>query len=75
MTGIADERVVVTVEDQHLPMIETVANALRLAGMNVTNVMPTVGTITGEVSHANMIALAKVAGVVAVEPDQEMNTI
>lgn len=69
------ERVVVTVEDQHLPTIQAVANALRTAGMNVTNVMATAGVITGEVSQANMNALATVPGVVAVEPDQEMHAI
>ncbi len=75
MAGIVDQRVVVTVEDQHLSTIQTVASALRLAGMNITNVMPTVGIITGEVPHAKLIALAKVAGVAAVELDQEMNTV
>jgi hypothetical protein len=65
----------VTVADQHLPTIQAVANALRSAGIKVTNVMPTAGIITGEVSHVNMHAVATVSGVVAVEPDQEMHAI
>ena len=58
-----------------LPAIQSVANALRSAGMNVTNEIPKVGVIAGEVSQANMQALAAVPGAVAVEPDQEMYAI
>ncbi|WP_250123569.1 hypothetical protein [Chroococcidiopsis sp. CCMEE 29] len=69
------ERVVVTVDDQHLPTIHSVAVALQSAGMQVDNVMPTVGIITGEVSQTKMAALESVPGVAAVELDQEMHAI
>lgn len=75
MADPTNEQVVVTVNDQHLATIQTVANALRSAGMTVTNVMPTTGVITGEVSKANLSSLTSVPGVDAVEPDQEMHAI
>lgn len=75
MADATVEQVVVTVDVQHLPTIHAVATALRSAGMNVTNVMPTAGIITGDVQQANMNALKTVPGVVAVEPDQEMHAI
>jgi hypothetical protein len=69
------ERVVVTVHDQHLPTIQSVAQALQTAGLRITNVLPTTGIITGEVSSQDMHALATVPGVVSVEPDREMHAI
>jgi hypothetical protein len=69
------EPVLVTVDDQHLAAIQTVVDALRLAGLQVTNVMPTTGIISGKVSHDKRQALASVPGVAAVEPDEEMHAI
>ena len=69
------QHVTVTVDDAHLATIQSVADALRTAGMHVTNVMPTSGIITGEVSPARVNSLATVTGVAAVEPDQEMHAI
>jgi len=69
------ERVIVTVQDQHIPAIQSVANALQSAGMHVTNVLPAAGVITGEVGPAQKQALTTVAGGAAVEADQEMHTM
>ena len=75
MSDITVQRVVVTVDDQHLPTIQAVANALQSAGMQVATVMPTTGVITGEVSLDQMQVLKSISGVVDVEPDQEMHAI
>lgn len=69
------ECVVVTVDDQYLPKIQSVVVALQLAGMQVDNVMATVGIITGQISQSKMQSLLSVPGVAAVELDQEMRAI
>lgn len=75
MANANTQRVVVTIEDQYLPTIENVAQALRSAGLSVSQVLPLSGTITGEISRAQLSALTEVGGVVAVEPDDEMHAI
>jgi hypothetical protein len=75
---MADEslqRVVVTVDDQHLPAIQGVADALQLAGLQITSVLPTTGIITGEISQASVKELRSVPGVASIEPDQEMRAM
>ena len=69
------QRVIVTIQDSHVPKIRSVANALKRAGLNVTNIMPTVGIITGEIEAASIERLSAVAGVLAVEPDREVRAI
>ena len=75
MADASVSRVVVTIDDQHLPAVHSVADALRAAGMQVTGVLPTSGIITGEVPQANMHTLASVPGVISVEPDGEMRAV
>jgi len=72
MTKEATAHVVVTVNDKHLPTIKSVAKALKAAGLSGINQMPTVGIITGECKQSQMHELKNVAGVEAVEVDQEM---
>lgn len=69
------ERILVTVDDQHVGAIESVAAALRAAGMTISNVMSTTGIITGEVTPDTMKSLAVLPGVKAIEPDEEMHAI
>ena len=45
------QRIVVTIDDQHLPEIQAIASSLRTAGMRVDNVLSVTGIITGEVSQ------------------------
>ncbi len=75
MSDPSVERVIVTVNEQHLPTIQSVAKALQAAGMNVTNVMPTTGIITGEVSPAHRQHCKAIPGVADVESDGEMHAI
>lgn len=69
------ERVIVTVDEQHLAEIQTVASALQSAGMQVEQVLSSTGIITGKVPLSGIPALKSIAGVVDVETDQEMQAI
>ncbi|MCE2697176.1 MAG: hypothetical protein PX483_00200 [Nostocales cyanobacterium LE14-WE4] len=69
------QRIVVTIDDQHLPEIQAIASSLRTAGMRVDNVLSVTGIITGEVSQIRINELRDVSGVADVEPDQEMQAI
>ena len=75
MANETPERIIVTVADGQLGSINTVADALRAAGMQVGGVQPTVGIISGEAAPSKMAALRNVPGVAAVEPDEEMHAI
>ena len=69
------ERIVVTVDDQNLRVIESVVAGLQSAGMNVDRVLPVTGIITGEVARSKLEQLRSVPGVAGVEVDQEMRAI
>jgi len=69
------QRIVVTIDDQHLPEIQAIASSLRTAGMRVDNVLSVTGIITGEVSQIRINELRDVSGVADVEPDEEMQAI
>ncbi len=62
-------RVTVTVDDDYLAEADQVADRLRAAGMNVEQVLPTVGIITGVVNTAQRPAIAATPGVAAVEDE------
>jgi hypothetical protein len=70
-----NDRVIVTVEDQHLPTIHAVVQALQAAGMQVSNVLSNSGIVTGQVPQGKRSALSAVPGVAAVETDGEMHAI
>jgi hypothetical protein len=69
------ERIIVSVDDQNLPVIQSVATALESAGMKVNEVLPVIGIITGEVAQSKLEGLKSVPGVASVEIDQEMQAI
>lgn len=69
------ERIIVTVDDQNLPVIESVVTALQSAGMKVDEVLPVIGIITGEVALSKLEQLKSVTGVAGVEVDREMQAI
>ncbi|MEG3841242.1 hypothetical protein [Microcoleus sp. herbarium14] len=69
------ERIIVTVDDENLPVIESVVAGLQSAGMNVDRVMPVTGIITGEVSRSKLEGLRSVPGVAGVEVDSQMQAI
>ena len=63
--------ITVTVHDDHLGRIEALADQLRAAGMQVDQVLSSIGIITGEVTDAQRRAIAGLPGVAAVENQQE----
>jgi enamine deaminase RidA (YjgF/YER057c/UK114 family) len=69
------ERIIVTVDDQNLPVIQSVVTALESAGMTVDQVLPVTGIITGAVSPSKLEGLKSVPGVAGVEVDREMQAI
>jgi hypothetical protein len=75
MPNTAAQRVVVTVNEQALTNIQSVVKALQDAGLQVSNVLATTGIVTGSIDTAKRPELNKVAGVAAVEADQEMRAI
>jgi hypothetical protein len=69
------ERIIVSVDDQNLPVIQSVVTALEAAGMKVNEVLPVIGIITGEVAKSKLEGLKSVTGVANVEIDREMQAI
>ncbi|HET7326678.1 MAG TPA: hypothetical protein VFJ14_05255 [Nocardioidaceae bacterium] len=64
-------RVSVTIADEHLAEIESVAGALRDRGMEVEHVHDALGIITGSMPDDSRQALTAVDGVASV--DEEMH--
>lgn len=62
--------ITVTVDDDHLDRIEDVADQLRASGVQVHQVLGSVGIITGEVTDAARPAITQVPGVASVEDQQ-----
>lgn len=58
-----------SVDDEHLPSIGAVAEALRERGLDVAQVLDGVGVITGEVADDRRGALQEVPGVLSVDAD------
>jgi hypothetical protein len=69
------ERIIVSVDDQNLPVIQSVVTALEAAGMKVNEVLPVIGIITGEVAQSKLEGLKSVTGVANVEIDEEVQAI
>ena len=59
--------VTVTVADSHASDIDEVAGRLRDAGMQVDQVLGTLGVITGSIDATRIAALEQLDGVAAVE--------
>lgn len=67
---MAEVNVIVSVDDAHLPDILEVAEDLRKAGVEVEQIMDTIGVITGSCNSQAVSTLAQIAGVAAVEKEQ-----
>ena len=65
-----DEKITVTVDDDHVAELDTIAGDLRAAGMNVHQVLGAAGIITGSVPSEHRAALERLPGVTAVEGEQ-----
>lgn len=62
-------RVTISVDDDHLDGLDGVADALRAQGMDVAQVLGTMGVITGSVPDARRESLAAVEGVASVDDE------
>jgi hypothetical protein len=69
------EKIIVTIDEQHLADIQTVANNLQSLGMTVDNILSVSGIITGSASRSLIPSLKAVRGVLDVEEDKEMRAI
>jgi hypothetical protein len=63
------DRVTVTVRDDQVSHIDELAERLRVAGMQVDQVLPAVGVITGSVARSGRPSIEQVPGVAAVEDE------
>jgi hypothetical protein len=59
--------VTVTVADSYVGELDDLVRRLALAGMQVRQVLPTLGVITGSVDDSGLAALEALPGVAAVE--------
>lgn len=64
------EKITVTVDDAHVADVDSVADELRAAGMEVSEVLGPVGIILGSVPSEQRAALEALPGVMAVESEQ-----
>ena len=69
------QRIIVTVDDQNISVIQSVVTGLESAGMKVEQVLPVTGIVTGEVAPSKLEGLRSVTGVAGVEVDREMRAI
>jgi hypothetical protein len=65
--AVTVRRVSVSVDDAHVDSIDTVADALRGHGMEVDQVMGSLGIISGSVPEESRSALLAVTGVASVD--------
>ncbi|MFQ4144883.1 ketohydroxyglutarate aldolase [Chlorogloeopsis sp. ULAP02] len=65
----------VSVDDEYADKILEVVADLQAVGMNVENIMPILGVITGSVESTQMDALSQVKGVNAVEVSRTFRAI
>lgn len=64
---MADEEVVISVADDQVDDMSTVVDALRAAGLRVSEVLGSAGVVTGTVDGTALASLSTVPGVVDVE--------
>ncbi|KAB0239557.1 MAG: hypothetical protein ACKPKE_04295 [Microcystis panniformis] len=66
------EKIIVTIDEQHLADIQIVANNLQSLGMTVDNILSVSGIVTGSSPGSLIPSLKAVQGVLDVEEDKEM---
>lgn len=66
---MAQVKLSVLVEDDHLPKFSDVVKRVKQAGMKVENELETIGIITGSVDEAKVTGLKAIKGVAQVEQE------
>jgi glutaredoxin 2 len=65
-------KIQVAIDDEHLSEVSTVAERLAAAGMEIDQLMPSIGAVTGSIDEDDVALLRNVAGVAAVEHSREI---
>lgn len=60
----------VSVDNAHLPQIEQVSQQLQSSGMNVEQILASIGVINGSIPSDQLNSLYQIEGVQSVEPQQ-----
>ncbi len=63
-------KVSISVDDAHVDRISEVAQGLQSAGLEVEQVLPTVGMISGSIDSNQVNRLSQIQGVQYIEPEQ-----
>jgi hypothetical protein len=66
---MTDQKITVTIADDHVSQAADVADQLRAAGMNVEQVLGAAGVITGSLAGARRQSIEALPGVAAVEDE------
>jgi hypothetical protein len=67
-----NQRITVQVDDEHVARLDGVADELRAAGMDVEQVLATIGIILGSVPSERRAALDAVRGVASIENEHTL---
>jgi hypothetical protein len=68
---VTEEQVVISVADDQVADMDTVVEALRQAGLRVSEILDSVGVVTGTVDGDALGSLSTVPGVAEVERSRE----
>jgi hypothetical protein len=63
------QNVLITVDEKHVDRIEEVADELRRAGLNVKEILGSIGVITGRAEPSIRAELAGITGVTNIEDE------
>ncbi len=69
-TEMSDVKILVSVDDAHLPQIQQVSQQLQSSGMNVEQTLSTIGVISGSVQPDKLNNLYQIEGVKNVESQE-----
>ena len=69
-TKMSEVKISVCVDDDHLSQIEKISQQLRSSGMNVEQVLSTIGVVSGSIQPDKLNNLYQIEGVNNIEPEQ-----
>ena len=66
-------QVSVSVDDAHLPQIEQISQQLKSSGMNVEQILSSIGVINGSIQSDQLDSLSKIEGIQNIQSQQSYN--
>lgn len=66
------EKIIILIDDQHIPKIQDVAKELIESGLQNSNVLTTIGVVTGEIEEKKIDDLCNIIGVLSIEKDEQV---